>query len=173
MGGIFVVDDRPFAEAPHAAKEELALSLGELGAASEGGIGPFGKAVIQWQHVVFGGFDQPKALQLLELLWLFLGQIAGLTPIVIGVIELPNVVIEGGKLNGAGFPGGSVACNRGPALVIDAAVANHLEVLGFMPLGCILFIKGIEHAHAFQRFLLHPIHEQGLGQSGRLQHRGG
>ena len=173
MGGIFVVDDRSFAEAPHAAKQELALPFGELGATGEGGIGPFGKAVIQWQNVVFGGLDQPKSLQLLELLWLFLSQIAGLTPVVIGVIELPNVVIEGGELNGAGFPGGAVTGDSGPALVINTAVANHLEILGFMPLGCILFIEGIEHAHAFQRFLLHPIHEQRLGQSGRLQHRGG
>ena len=84
----------------------MALALGELGPAGEGGIGPLGEAVIQGQNVVFGGLNQPKTLQFFEFAWLLLGQIAGLTPVAIGVVKLPNVVIKGGKLYGSGFPGG-------------------------------------------------------------------
>jgi len=74
--------------------------LYQLGAAGKGGIGPLGEAIIQRQHIVFGGLDQPKTLQFLQFIWLRLGQITRLAPIAIGVVELPNIIVKGMEFGG-------------------------------------------------------------------------
>ena len=52
----------------------------------------------------------------------------------------------------------------GPALVIDATVAEHLEVLQVVHLGRIGIVEGIGHAEALQRRLLDAIDEVGAGR---------
>ena len=61
--------------------------------------------------------------------------------------------------------------HRGPALVVDAAVAEHLEVLRLVPLGRLGVVEGVEHADAFDRVLLDAVHRDRLGQAGRLEDR--
>jgi len=57
----------------------------------------------------------------------------GLGP-VIRSVELPGVVEDAG-VGALDDPGDGMAGDRGPALVVDAAVAEHLEVLGGVPVG--------------------------------------
>ena len=57
-----------------------------------------------------------------------------------------------------------------PALVIDAAVANHLEVLRFAELGRLRVVEGRDQALAVQRHLLRAVHERRLGNPCRVEH---
>ena len=51
-------------------------------------------AVVDGQHVVLGGLDQPQPLQLGEHLGLLGRQVAGLAVVGAAVVELPDVVVE-------------------------------------------------------------------------------
>ena len=57
-----------------------------------------------------------------------------LRPVGRRVVELPDVVVEGRLLLADQHPGNAVLRHGGPALVVDAAVAEHLEVLRRVPL---------------------------------------
>jgi len=99
------------------------------------GVAALGEPVIERQDVVLHGFNQPELLQLVQHVGLFLRQISRLAPILRRVVQLPHVVVERDRLDLSGFPRSPMLGDRRPALVIDAAVAEHLEVLGFMALG--------------------------------------
>ena len=86
-----------------------------------------------------------------------------------GVVQLPDIVVEGGQLDLSGLPRRSVSGHRGPALVVDAAVARHLEILRLAPLGRLGVVERVQHADAFDRALLHAVDEDRLGQAGRFQ----
>ncbi len=53
--------------------------------------------------------------------------------------------------------------HRGPALVVDAAVAEHLEVLRLVPLRRLGVVERVEHADALDGLLLHAVHRDRLG----------
>jgi hypothetical protein len=55
--------------------------------------------------------------------------------------------------------------------VVDAPVAEHLEVLGLAPLGRIGVVEAVGHAGAVQWLLLHAVDHRRLGQPSHLQHR--
>ncbi len=59
--------------------------------------------------------------------------------------------------------------DRGPALVVDAAVAEHFEVLRLVLLGRFGVVERIRHADAFDRMLLDSVDKLGCGNSGQLQ----
>ena len=59
--------------------------------------------------------------------------------------------------------------NRGPALVVDAAVACHLEVLRLMLLGRLGVVERVGHADAFDWTLLDSVDKNWLGQAGQLK----
>ena len=69
------VHERAFGKPPHAAEQNLPRALDQLRPAGDVGIGAFGKAVVQGQHVVLDRFDQPQPLQLVQLLRIGLRQI--------------------------------------------------------------------------------------------------
>ena len=60
--------------------------------------------------------------------------------------------------------------DRGPALVVDAAVAEHLEVLRLAPLVRVGVVERVGHRRAVQRHLLDPVDERRLRQAGRVEH---
>ena len=60
---------------------------------------------------------------------------------------------------------------RGPALVVDAAVTEHLEVLSRAALACAGVVERVRHRHAFEWDLRHAVDALGLRQTRRLQHR--
>ena len=57
------------------------------------------------------------------------GQVLGLCPVVVDVVELPHVIVER-RQGGPEQPRDAVSSDRHPPLVVDATVARHLEVLG-------------------------------------------
>ena len=64
-----------------------------------------------------------------------------------------------------------MAGHRRPALVVDAAVAEHLEVLRRAPFGRLRVVEGVEHADAFHRMLLDAVNSRWLGKPGGFQDR--
>ena len=58
------------------------------------GLEPLGAAVVDRQHVVLGGLDEPEPLQLGEHLGLLGGEVVGLAVVAVAVVELPDVVVE-------------------------------------------------------------------------------
>src|SRR5271165_4761128 len=107
-----------------------------------------------------------------ELFRHLLGKVVRLAPILVRVVKFPNVVVEGYGLSAYEHPWRPVLCHRGPALVIDAAVAEHLEVLRLMPLRGLGVIERIQHAHALDWALLYAIDRNRFGQPCRLENRG-
>ncbi len=101
------------------------------------------------------------------------GEVAGLAPVGVRVVKLPDVVVEGGELGNTHDPGRAVLGYGGPSLVVDAAVAHHLEVLGRAPLGGACVVEGIGHADALDRLLLGTVDKAWLGQPSGLKQGGG
>ena len=161
--------DAVLRQVSHAAEEDLGLSFDQHRAAGEVGVDSLEQPVVDRQHVVACRLDEPEALQLAELLRHLLGEVLRLAPVLVGVVELPDVIVERRGL----FlrPGVRVPGHRGPALVIDAAVAEHLEVLRLVPLRRLGVVERIEHADAFDRRLRHAVHRERLGYSCRFENR--
>ena len=57
----------------------------------------------------------------------------------------------------------------GPALVVDAAVAEHLEVLRRPPVVGFSVVECVPHAYALDRLLRNPVHGARLGDSGCVE----
>ena len=132
------------------------VALDQLRPAGDLGIGALGKAVVQGQHVVLDRLDQPQPLQFVQLLRILLRQILRLGPVGGGVVQLPDVVVEGRQLDVPGQPRRAVPGDGRPALVVDAAVACHLEVLCLAPLGRFGIVERVRHADAFDRAAAGP-----------------
>ena len=110
-------------------------------------------AVVERQHVVAGGLDEEEPLQLVQLLGVLLGEVAGLGPVGGAVVELPDVVVEGDADVAGGLPRRAVLGDRRPAAVVDAAVAEDLEVLRLVALGGGRVVEAVGHARALHRRL--------------------
>ena len=89
------------------------------------------------------------------------------------VVELPDVVVERGHHAADHDPGRAVLGDRAPALVVDPAVAEHLEVLQVVPLRGVGVVERVEHGRALYGRLLHAVDHRRLGQPGGLQDRSG
>ena len=57
--------------------------------------------------------------------------------------------------------------------MVDAAVAEHLEVLRLAAFGSVDVVERVRHADAVQRHLLDAVDERRLGQPGDVEHRRG
>ena len=88
-----------------------------------------------------------QRLELGELVGHLGGEVVRLGPVGVGVVELPGVVVERRQRQTLD-PRRRVAGDRGPALVVDAAVAEHLEVLRLVALGRVGVVERVAHAHA-------------------------
>src|SRR5215472_121527 len=62
-----------------------------------------------------------------------------------------------------------MTCYRGPALVIDAAIAEHLEVLRFSPFRGVRIVQAVKHTHALHRHLRDSIDGVWFGQLSRFE----
>ena len=135
------------------------------------GVEPLGGAVVDRQHVVLGGLDEPEPLQLGQHLGLLGREVVGLAVVAAAVVELPDVVVERRQLAADHDPRRLVLGDRAPAPVVDAAVAEHLEVLQVVALRGVGVVEGVEHARALHGRLLHAVDHRRLGQPGRLEDR--
>ena len=110
-----------------------------------------------------------ETLQFMQLFRHLLCQIVRLGPVFRGVIELPGIVVKSGRYLANEDPWRLMPRHGSPALVVDAAVAEHLKILCLMLLGRFRVIERVSHADAFDRMLLHTVHKNRLGQSGHFQ----
>ena len=72
-----------------------------------------------------------------------LRQVVCLTPVFRGVVELPHVIVERRRFFADEQPRRLVPRHGSPSVVVNAAVAEHLEVLGLVPLGVLLIVARI------------------------------
>ncbi len=75
-----------------------------------------------------------KALQVVQLIGHLLREIVRLRPILVRIVELPDVIVERRRLSRQD-PRRTMASHGRPTLVVDAAIAKHLEVLRFAAFG--------------------------------------
>ena len=141
----------------------------QVGPPDQGGIQALQGPVIEGQHGVLDRFLQEEVLQLLELLRVLRGQVVRQAEVRPGVVQLPRVVFE--RRPGLEFPRRPVDGAGQPAVVVDGAVAEDLEVLGRVPARRLGVREGVGQAHAFDGRLRRPVHALRLGQAGRLQDR--
>src|SRR5271165_4948701 len=151
------VEDTVLRQAPHAAEKDLGSSLDQHRSTSKIRVHLLREIVVERQNVVAHRLYKPKALQLAELLGHLFGEVVRLAPVLGGVVEFPDVVVEGQDFLADQNPRCLVPRHRGPALVVNAAVAKHLEVLRLVPFRCLAVIERVEHADALNGLLLHAV----------------
>src|ERR1700692_4799225 len=59
----------------------------------------------------------------------------------------------------------AVSGHRGPALVVDTTIAEHLEILCLMPFGRFGVVERIQHAESLHGGLLHTVDNRRLRQT--------
>ena len=92
--------------------------------------------IIKRENVVFGGLDQPQPLQFVQFLRILFRQVFRLAPVLVRVVQLPHVIVKGRQWF-RHVPWRAVPGDRGPTFVVDATVAEHLEILGLVSIGCL------------------------------------
>ena len=131
------------------------------------------RRVVERQHVVLLRLLIEEALHLLELIRHLGGQVVELGGVLLDVVELP--VVPGDHIrrrSGAELP--RKICrgrDRHPALVVDGAIAEHLEVLRGVPgrrVG-VRLVPRVRHAHAFDGALLDAVDRIGRRDAGRFE----
>ena len=125
------------------------------GGARSRGEGAFENTVVQRKYVVFRRLDQEELLHAAQLVRHLGGEVVVLRIVLGDVVKLPFVAVDHvGQMAHAHQPrplgrrGGS-----NPAVVVDGAVAKHLEVLRRARgrgVG-VRLVEGVRHAHAFNR----------------------
>ena len=78
--------------------EQLGVALYQHRTARDVRVEPLDAPVVEGQHVVLDRLDEPEALKVPELVRVLGGEVVGLGPVGGGVVELPDVVVEGGQL---------------------------------------------------------------------------
>ena len=136
-------------ETPHSGEEQLGAAADQGGAARQVGVEPLARTVVERQYAVLRGLDQPQSLQLRQLLGVRRRQVPGLAEVAGAVVELPGVVVERPHVRVDDHPGRLVLGDRTPTPVVDAPVAEHLEVLQVVTFRCALLTEGVQHAGAF------------------------
>ena len=87
-------DDRALAQPVHAAEQQLRLALDELRPAGEVRVEALEQAAVEREHVVLDRFDQEQPLKLVQFLRMRLGEVLRLAPVGVGVVELPDILVE-------------------------------------------------------------------------------
>src|SRR5882724_11585585 len=93
-----------------------------------------------------------EVLKLLQLSGILRGEIVGLAEVLGYMVEFPRVLGERRKRHHQ--PRNRMARARHPAIVIDAAIAKHLEILSRVCLLGFRIIEGVNHRSSIER----PLH---------------
>ncbi|WP_157417491.1 hypothetical protein [Nocardioides sp. Iso805N] len=148
MGAVLDVEHRLLGQPDHPPVDALRVPLDERRSPGDLRVGALGEPVVEWEDVVLRSLDQPEPLEFVKALRLLGGQVTSLGPVRTAAVELPDVVVERRQLNGAGLPGSAVLGHRGPAVVVDPSIADHLEVLGGVLLGRVGVMEAVGHRDA-------------------------
>ena len=131
------------------------------------------RRVVERQHVVLLRLQIEEALHLLKLLRHLGGQVVELGGVLLDVVEFP--LVPGDHIRrraGAELPRESRrGRDRHPALVVDGAIAEHLEVLRGVSgrrVG-VRLVPRVRHAHAFDGALLDAVDRIGRRDAGRFE----
>ena len=129
--------------------------------------------IIQREHLILLRLDHEEVLQLFQLVGMLRGEIVVLRIVIGDVVELPFVASQQiGHFGRAHEPRG-LRRDRGgdPAIVVDRAVAEHLEVLrvALRLRFRVRLVKRVGHAHAFDRLLLDTVRPSPAPGCRRLQ----
>ena len=125
--------------------------------------------VAERQHVVLLCFPIEHRLQLLDLVRHLRREVIELGGVFLDVVKLPLVRADVRRRRGAQHPWlGHRRRRRHPTLVIDGAIAEHLEILrGALARGVgVGLVQGVQHAHPFDRALLDAVDDFGLRDAG-------
>ena len=131
---------------------------------------------IHREDLILLRFLDEHRLQFLHPVRILGGEVLGLAEILVQVVELEHLVVEWIGIGRAkGFPGCAVHLGaQQPAFVIQRPLAEHLEILGFVPGGRlgVLRVKGVGEAYALDRRLFDAVHRLGSIDAGDLQQGG-
>ena len=118
-------------------------------------------AAVDGHHVVLAGLDVPGRDQRDQPVAVLGGEVVVLGGVLGDVVELPALRVELGELLGGDRLAEPLAglgerrprprAHRPPAVVVDRAVAHHLEVLRRAPAVGRRIVEGVREAHAVQR----------------------
>ena len=131
------------------------------------------RRVVERQHVVLLRLGIEEGLHLLDLLRHLGGQVVELGGVLLDVIKLPLVPGDDIRRRGAAQLPRESHRRRGrhPPVVIDGAIAEHLEVLRRVSgrgVG-VRLVPRVRHAHAFDGDLLDAVDRIGLRDAGRFE----
>ena len=151
--------------------------VGELGAparqaGTKGHIHSRNLAVVQRQHVISGGLRIEQQLELAEFVRVLVGKVDGFAEVLGDVIELPLVAadyIDLGSVERVFPRQRSAGSCRPPSIVIDAAIAEHLEILRPASGRRFGIVEGVGHPYALDGFLRHAVDDRRLLQAGYIQ----
>ena len=122
------------------------------------------------QDVVLDRLLEEQRLHLLDLVGVLVGEVVGEAEVLVHVVELPAVVVE--ALGSRDLrPGFAVDDGGEPAVVVDAAVAGALVVLGDVPVGGGAVVERVADAHAGHRRLLVAVDDLRLGHADGVEDR--
>src|SRR5207249_9803897 len=85
------------------------------------------------------------------------------------MIKFPSILGERRKRHHQ--PGNRMASTGDPAIVIDAAITKHFEILSGVRLLGLRIVEGINHRGPIKRPLRCPVHALGERQAGGFQYR--
>jgi hypothetical protein len=149
-----------------------AVNEGSLAASGRGRRSSVGRQGI---HIVAPRLAIEELLQFFQLLRILGGQIVRLAVVLVQIVKFPRilfgaVLIPVGEL--ADLPGQQVARSGPPSVLVNAAVAQHFEVLNLVGAGLVRMIEAIDHADAFERQLFHAVDHVRKLHAGQFIERG-
>ena len=161
------VDEVVLEQSGHAlVKGEGLTAEHQVGSAGEFGIEQFQAPVVDGQYLVLHRLAEESLLQLLEHLRMLRRKVLGHAEVFRDVVELPGVIDE---LVLDLAPRLQVDGPGEPAVVIDAPVAEHLEVLDLVTAWGLGVVPGIGHTHALDGTLGGAVDDSRLRHSNSLE----
>src|SRR5499427_1490487 len=130
------------------------------------------ESVIEREYVELRGFDHEPTLEFAQLLRLLGGEVIRLGKVLLDVVKLPGVLVEADAARRD--PGRlAVETSGDPSVVVERAVAEHLEVLRDTAARRLLRGEGVGHADSLDRPLADPVHHARFGDAGHVEDRRG
>src|SRR6267378_177192 len=109
-----------------------------------------------------------EVLKLSQLCGILRGQIVGLAEVLGYMVEFPSILGE--RRKGDHQPRDGMTSTRHPAVVIDAAITKHFEILSRVRLPCLRIVERINHRGPIKRPLRCSVYVLGERQAGGLQY---
>src|SRR5499426_604059 len=128
------------------------------------------ESVIEREYVELRGFGHEAALEFAQLLRLLGGEVVRLGKVLLDVVKLPGVLVEADAAR-RDPRRLAVQTSGDPPVLIERAVAEHLEVLRDAAARRVLGGEGVGHADSLDRPLAHTVHRAGLADAGHLEDR--